>query len=100
LPRLHYLKQVEICESVRKAIIKAITDSNDPVIRAKISRLPATESILRIVSLSTILDTEVKLKDFIRECIINDLHLTGMQIEYLRQNLLESVPAFDAARSL
>jgi hypothetical protein len=50
-------------------------------------------------SVSRNLNTKEKLRDFMRECIIAELRLTEMQMEYLRQHLLESVQESDAALS-
>lgn len=98
LARMNYLKQVEICESVRITIKQIIAQSNDPVIKAKANSLPATESILRAASLFSNLDTEEKLRAFIDEHIINDLKLTETQKEYLKKQSLELVQESDESK--
>lgn len=98
MARMNYLKQVEICESVRMTIKQTITQSNDPVIKAKANSLPATESILRAASLFSNLDTEEKLRAFIDEHIINDLKLTETQKEYLKKQSLELFQESDESK--
>ncbi len=95
MARMNYSKQVEICESVRMTIKQTIAQSNDPLIRAKANSLPATESVLRAVSLFSNLDTEEKLRIFIDEHIINDLRLTEIQKEDLKKQSLEPVQESD-----
>ena len=84
MTRVNYLKEVEICESVRKTIKKIIAQNDDPAIRAKVIGLPSTESVLRAASVfSPALDTEEKLKDFITKHILSSLRLTEIQKEHL-----------------
>lgn len=97
MARLSYLRQVEICESVRTAIKQAIAQSDDLKLKTKTPGVPSTESILRAASLSTNLDSDEKLNDFVRECIINELRLSEIQMEYLRQRLSPPVQQSDAS---
>lgn len=83
---LSYVDQVAICGSVRKTIERAISRSNDMGIRAKISNIPTTESVLRAVSVRPDIDTVEKLKDFTTEHILSSLHLTEIQKEQLNLN--------------
>jgi len=81
-----YLKQVAICESVRKTIRQTLSQSDDANARKKASDIPTNERILRAVSLSPAIDTEERLKDFIVEHIMGSLHLTMVQKESLDLN--------------
>ena len=81
-----YVRQVAICESVKKTIKGAITQGDNLNVRIKIYDMPTTESILRAVSLSSSVDTEESLKDFIREHILDSLCLTVDQRKYLNLN--------------
>ena len=81
--RLDYVRQVAISGSVRKTIERALTQSNDAGIRAKVLDIPTTESILRVVSVRPDIDNEEKLKDFITKHILSNLRLTEIQSEHL-----------------
>jgi hypothetical protein len=83
---LSYLKQVEICGPVLNMIKQAVTQSDDAGIRASIIHIPTKESVLRAVSVLQNIDTEEKLKDFIIEHVLNDLHLTKIQRDHLNLN--------------
>ena len=81
-----YVRQVAICESVRETIKRAFAQSDDVNVRLKANNITTTESVLRAVSLLPSLDTEEKLKDFIIEHVLNDLHLTKIQRDHLNLN--------------
>jgi hypothetical protein len=81
-----YLRQVEICESIRKTIKQALLQSDDKNLKFKIVNIPTNESILRAVSISPDIDTEEKLKDFTIEHISSSLCLTPVQREHLNLN--------------
>ncbi len=81
-----YTRQVSICGSVRKTIEQTLSQSNEMGLRAKISSIPTTESILRAVSLLPNISTEEELKDFIVKHILSNLRLTEAQREYLKLN--------------
>jgi hypothetical protein len=80
---LSYVDQVAISGSVRKTIERAVAQSADKGIRAKINDIPTTESVLRAVSVRPDIDTIEKLKDFTIEHILNSLRLTEIQREHL-----------------
>jgi hypothetical protein len=80
---LDYLRQVAISGSVRKTIERAVAQSTDMGIRAKINSIPTTESVLRAVSVRPDINTEEKLKDFTIEHILSSLRLTEIQREHL-----------------
>ena len=81
-----YLRQVEICESVRKTIKQALLQSDDKNLKFKIVNIPTNESILRAVSISPDIDTEEKLKDFTIKHMSSSLCLTPIQRECLDLN--------------
>lgn len=83
---LSYSRQVVICGSVRKTLEQTIAQSSDIGLRAKISGIPTTESVLRAVSLFPNINTEEELKDFIIKHIVSSLRLTESQREYLHLN--------------
>ena len=83
---LSYTRQVAICGSVRKTIEQTLMQSNDMGLRAKISSIPTTESVLRAVSVLSNINTEDELKDFIVKHIVSNLRLTETQQEYLKLN--------------
>jgi hypothetical protein len=83
---ISYLKQVEICGPVLDMIRRAITQSDDAAIRASIIHIPTKENVLRAVSVLQNIDTEEKLKNFIIERVLSDLHLTKTQREHLNLN--------------
>lgn len=83
---LSYSRQVVICGSVRKTLEQTIAQSSDIGLRAKISGIPTTESVLRAVSLFPNINTEEELKDFIIKHMVNSLRLTENQREYLHLN--------------
>lgn len=83
---LSYTRQVAICGSVRKTIEQTLMQSNDMGLRAKISSIPTTESVLRAVSVLSNINTEDELKDFIVKHIMSNLRLTETQREYLKLN--------------
>lgn len=88
---ISYLRQVTICESLRKMIKKGLSQGDDMGIRLKANDIPLNESILRGVSLLPTLDTEEKLKDHIIEQMLGSLRLTAAQKERLNLNPQESV---------
>ena len=81
-----YLRQVAICESVQKAIKQALTQGDNLSVRLKIYNIPTTESVLRAVSLSSHVDTDEKLKDFITDHVLCSLCLTADQRGHLNLN--------------
>jgi hypothetical protein len=81
---ISYLRQVAICESVRKKIIQALAQSDDVTIRLKANHLATNESTLRAVTLFPTLDTEEKLEKFIMEHTLSSLNLTVAQSEQLK----------------
>ena len=83
---LSYMDQVAICNSVRRTIIQALSQSEDAAVRLKVHAIPTTESILRAVTLVPSVDTEQKLKDFIIEHVLGILNVTGIQREHLNLN--------------
>jgi len=83
---ISYVRQVAICESVQETIKRALLQGNDMGMRQKVNDIPASESILRVVSLCPTLDTEEILKEFITNHIINNLRLTATQREQLTLN--------------
>lgn len=83
---LSYSRQFVICGSVRKTLEQTIAHSSDIGLRAKISGIPTTESVLRAVSLFPNINTEEELKDFIIKHIVSSLRLTESQREYLHLN--------------
>lgn len=83
---LSYSRQVVICGSVRKTLEQTIAQSSDIGLRAKISGIPTTESVLRAVSLFPNINTEEELKDFIIKHIVSSLRLTESQREHLHLN--------------
>ena len=80
---ISYMRQVAVCNSVRELMKQSFVQSNAMGIRAKILDIPATESILRAVSLLPNIDTEEQLKDFIIDYILSNLRLTEIQKEQL-----------------
>jgi hypothetical protein len=82
-----YLKQIAVCEPVLEMIKRAVTQSNDRIIRAKVTDIPTKESVLRAVSVLPNIDTEEKLKDFTFEHALSNLHLTEIQREHLNLNI-------------
>ena len=83
---LSYLRQVAVCDSVRKNIKRALAKSDDMNVRLAANDINTTESVLRAVSLSPSLDTEEKLKDFAFEHILRSLRLSAGQRERLNLN--------------
>jgi len=83
---ISYVRQVSICQSVRKNIEKSIAESGDIRFRAKISSIPTVESILRAVSLNPNLNTEEELRAFMIKHILSDLHLTEDQQQQFKIN--------------
>lgn len=80
---LDYSKQIAICESVRKRIRQALVESSRLPVRLKSSNIPACDSILRAVSLLRNVDTEEKLREFMIQYVLTNLHLTDDQREQL-----------------
>ena len=80
---ISYMRQIAICEPVLEMIRRAITQSDDAGIRAKIVYMPTKESILRAVSVLPSVDTEEKLKDFIIDHLLVSLQLTEIEREHL-----------------
>jgi hypothetical protein len=83
---LSYMDQVAICNSVREGIKRALAQSEDAAVRLKVHKVPATESILRAVTLFPGVDTREKLKDFIIEHVLGVLNITGIQKEHINLN--------------
>lgn len=83
---ISYLRQVAICESIRKTIEEALTQGNDMGLRAKVNNIPTTESILRAVSLFPNIRAEDELRDLITKNILSSLRLTEIQKEHLGLN--------------
>lgn len=83
---ISYLRQIVICESVRKKIIQALNQSDDVRIKLKANHLPTNESTLRAVTLLPTLDTEEQLEKFIMQHMLESLHLTAIQEEQLNLN--------------
>jgi len=83
---LSYMDQIAICNSARKGIKRALAQSEDASTRLKVHKIPATESILRAVTLFPSLNTKEKLKDFIIEHVLGVLNVTGIQKEHLNLN--------------
>jgi len=83
---ISYLRQVDICESVRKAIKQFIVQSDDKILKLKANNIPTADSILRMVSILPNIDTEEKFKDFTIEHISLSLSLTPIQREHLELN--------------
>jgi hypothetical protein len=83
---LSYMDQVAICNSAREGIKRALAQSEDPAVRLKVHKIPATESILRAVTLIPSVDTKDKLKDFIIEHVLGVLNIAGVQREHLNLN--------------
>jgi hypothetical protein len=83
---IDYVRQVAICESVRETIKRALAQSTDMGMRQKINDIPATDGILRVVSLHPNINTEETLLDFITEHILSSLRLTAAQREQLNLN--------------
>ncbi len=80
---ISYLRQVAICGPVLEMIKQAVMQSNDIGIRAKVTHISTTESVLRAVSVRPEIDTEEKLRDFAIEHALSNLHLTEIQREHL-----------------
>src|SRR5512137_2043964 len=83
---LGYLRQVGICNSVLERIRQSLEKSGDWHMKLKMSSIPATESILRAVSVRADLNTEEKLMEFITEYVLESLRLTTIQREQLKGN--------------
>jgi len=80
---ISYMRQIAVCEPVLEMIKRAVTQSDDAGIRAKIVYMPTKESILRAVSVLPSADTEEKLKDFIIDHLLVSLQLTEIEREHL-----------------
>ena len=80
---ISYMRQIAICEPVLEMIKRAVTQSDDAGIRAKIVHMPTKESILRAVSVLPSVDTEEKLKEFIIDHLLVSLQLSEIQREHL-----------------
>lgn len=78
-----YLRQVAICESVRKRVEQALAGSDDVGTRLKAANIPSYDGILRAVSLLPGIDTEERLRDFITEHLLSSLRLNKIQREHL-----------------
>jgi hypothetical protein len=78
---ISYMKQVTVGNSVRETIKQTLARSKDRGIRAKMHSIPATESILRVVSLFPNMNTEEELKDFITKHILSTIGLPATQQE-------------------
>jgi hypothetical protein len=80
---ISYVRQIAVCEPVLEMIKRAVTQSNDAGIRAKIIHIPTKESVLRAVSVNPEIDTEEKLRDFTIEHVLVSLLLTETEKERL-----------------
>jgi hypothetical protein len=80
---ISYVRQIAVCEPVLEMIKRAITESDDAGIRAKIIYIPTKESVLRAVSVNPEIDTEEKLRDFTIEHVLVSLQLTEIEKERL-----------------
>ena len=65
----------------------ALHQSDDVSLRLKTNDIPTCDSILRAVSVSSGINTEDTLNDFITEHILSALRLTVTQRERLRLNV-------------
>lgn len=83
---ISYVKQVPICNDVRKTVVRSLVESGDARLRAKIVRIPPVESVLRAVSLYRNLNTEEELRAFITQHLFNELCLTHDQLEQFKRN--------------
>jgi len=83
---IDYVRQVAICESVRETIKRALAQHDDVNVKLKSNNIPATDSILRMVSLSPNINTEETLREFMTNHIIDSLRLTATQREQLNVN--------------
>ncbi len=83
---ISYLKQVPICNDVRKTIERSLAQGGDAHLRGKISKIPPVESVLRAVSLYPNLNTEEELRAFIARHIFSELRLTKEQLEQFERN--------------
>ena len=84
---MSYVKQVPICQAVRRTIERSFAESGDAHFRAKIGKIPPVESVLRAVSLYQNLNTEEELRAFMIKHILSDLRLTkDQQEQFLRNN--------------
>jgi hypothetical protein len=80
---ISYVRQIAVCEPVLEMIKRAIAQSNDAGIRAKIIHFPTKESVLRTVSVHPEIDTEEKLRDFTIEYVLSSLQLNETEKERL-----------------
>jgi vacuolar-type H+-ATPase subunit F/Vma7 len=80
---ISYVRQIAVCEPVLEMIKRAITESDNAGIRAKIIHIPTKESVLRAVSVNPEIDTEEKLRDFTIEHVLISLQLTEIEKERL-----------------
>lgn len=83
---LSYLRQVAICGPVLEMIKRAVAQSNDKGVRAKVMHIPTTEGVLRAVSVLPNIASEEQLKAFIIEHVLNNLRLTEIEKEHLNLN--------------
>ena len=74
-----YVRQVAVCEPVRKAIARVMNESQDPALKMKTYTIPSTDSVLRAISLSPHIDDEHTLKSAITDHILSVLRLTEDQ---------------------
>lgn len=78
-----YVRQMSICDSILKEIKQALARSGDLRVRQKADKIPTTDAVLRVVSLTPELRTEEGLKDFITGYVLGELNLTAVQREQL-----------------
>lgn len=83
---ISYLRQVATCGPVLEMIKRAVAQSDDVGVRARVTHIPAIESVLRAVSVFPNIDTEEKLKDFTIQHVLGSLRLTEIQREHLSLN--------------
>lgn len=87
---MSYVKQVPICQAVRRTIERSFAESGDAHFRAKIGKIPPVESVLRAVSLYPNLNTEEELRAFMIKHILSELRLTKDQQERFNKNIYVS----------
>ncbi len=83
---ISYVRQVPICNDVRKTIARSLDETGDANFRARISKIPPVESVLRAASLYPNLNTEEELRAFITRHIFDELGLTKDEQEQFKRN--------------
>lgn len=85
---ISYVKQVPICNDVRKAVERSLAETGNATFRAMIHKIPPVESVLRAVSLYPKLNIEEELRVFMIQHIFDELRLTKDQQEQLRRSAI------------